>query len=732
VEKNLEKAFHIVLSHLLGDDYELRKWSLTALSRLRGQTAGEIIFERYQCDNLEGYLALAMNQADPERASQILVASLNDPQPEVRLQAAEALIVSQSDVAARVLSDAVENHIKALEGGKDTAVLVSEEALLSAVKALGGIGSASCIRTLRRLAPIEPSAKVRAKAIALLGKFANESMVPFFQGFLRDQDSRVRANAIESIDRVCSKGVVGILMSYLDDPHQRIRANAAKAIWKHGDFEVTQTIKEMLKSQDKPQRVSAIYLIGEIKHPDFMKTLLTFLQDSDPDIRRNAVTALRKLENPEHEKVLRPLLDDIDDEVRLQSLLAIVGLTGPKALPLLSERLKKDPSPIIRGSIVTELGKIGNEIILGDLLEAFSDQDPRVIANALEATAKIISANPPEKIMVRVRQLLLSESSRVRANAIRILWNWGVPSALGSLIQMLEAKDKKLKISGLHCLGEVFSSVSQGDGSHLKVFDEILRRVIKHFRQVISQKSSKAVESRVRECFTQINECLRQNQTGEALKLLQEILACDPQNVHALAMAGDLHFQEGRFDDAEQAFNNALTLQPNLGKALYTLGMIHHRRGQWAQARDKLLATLKINPKIPNAYLLLSEALENEGRINDSLQIMKRLFSMIPQNPGVAQRLCKLCFLAGQTREALKLAATLPAGKTDDPILQLLLALGEHLGHDPGAGFSRLMKLFREVTLNPHESKFSSLPAYLAKAEEIAAQTVAGPPSQIG
>ena len=189
-------------------------------------------------------------------------------------------------------------------------IFFEEDAIISAILAVGKIKNWRAIALLKKLLAQEKSARIRASIIMALGMMASDKLMPVFQSALRDEDPRVRANAIEAIESIKSGSIVGILQPYLEDPSNRVRANVAKAIWKYGDFDVSETLRQMLEHTDKWYRASAAYAIGEIKDARFIRELGRSLKDEDPDVRRNATNALRKIEFKDALPHLRPMIDD--------------------------------------------------------------------------------------------------------------------------------------------------------------------------------------------------------------------------------------------------------------------------------------------------------------------------------------------------------------------------------------------------------------------------------------
>jgi cytochrome c-type biogenesis protein CcmH/NrfG len=94
----------------------------------------------------------------------------------------------------------------------------------------------------------------------------------------------------------------------------------------------------------------------------------------------------------------------------------------------------------------------------------------------------------------------------------------------------------------------------------------------------------------------------------EAIKILRDIVASDPQDFVAWAGLGSLYFGESKLADAEKAYDRALELNPDLMVAMLKLGRIHLSN----KAFDKAIAILEkavvADPTSADALHFLGEA----------------------------------------------------------------------------------------------------------------------------
>jgi len=85
-------------------------------------------------------------------------------------------------------------------------------------------------------------------------------------------------------------------------------------------------------------------------------SLVEALRDPSPTIRALAAWSLAPARDPQLVPVLRPLLDDVQDRVRAAVAWALGQTGAAEAGPLLAERVRKDPSELVRYRAVAGLG----------------------------------------------------------------------------------------------------------------------------------------------------------------------------------------------------------------------------------------------------------------------------------------------------------------------------------------------------------------------------------------
>lgn len=96
--------------------------------------------------------------------------------------------------------------------------------------------------------------------------------------------------------------------------------------------------------------------------------------------------------------------------------------------------------------------------------------------------------------------------------------------------------------------------------------------------------------------------------------------------IQALYQQGERALAEGRYVDAEQAYERLRQLQPGLAEVDARLGLIYFQQGRFADAITPLRRALKLKPALPNVGSLLAMSLSEVGRHEEALAGLEKAF----------------------------------------------------------------------------------------------------------
>ena len=136
----------------------------------------------------------------------------------------------------------------------------------------------------------------------------------------------------------------------------------------------------------------------------------------------------------------------------------------------------------------------------------------------------------------------------------------------------------------------------------------------------------------------------RAGQTDEAISILQEMAAEEPQRTDVLVTLGDILRMQERWEDAVEIYDKALGLM-NLGTPVtwrlhYFRGIALERSGDWLRAEQDFLAALEASPESPYVLNYLGYTWVDMGvNLDEALNMIERAVEQRPQDGYIVDSL---------------------------------------------------------------------------------------------
>jgi len=108
--------------------------------------------------------------------------------------------------------------------------------------------------------------------------------------------------------------------------------------------------------------------------------------------------------------------------------------------------------------------------------------------------------------------------------------------------------------------------------------------------------------------FRKANEASEKKDYDQAITLLRQIVESDPADFPAWQALGTALFIQKEFEEAERAYAQVLSRNPDYTVALISLGRLRIARGNYEGAILTLSHAVKVEPKSPQANYFLGEA----------------------------------------------------------------------------------------------------------------------------
>lgn len=124
--------------------------------------------------------------------------------------------------------------------------------------------------------------------------------------------------------------------------------------------------------------------------------------------------------------------------------------------------------------------------------------------------------------------------------------------------------------------------------------------------------------------------------------------------IEQLMEQGMEHHRKGKLNDAEAAFRQVLTRQPNHAHALYYLGAVAFGRNQPKQAIELILRAIQLAPNEPLYHGNLGVLFATQNAMEDAIKAMRRCVELMPSYPDGYLNLGSALFQSGKLDEAIE------------------------------------------------------------------------------
>ncbi len=209
------------------------------------------------------------------------------------------------------------------------------EVVVEAVKGLGQIADPASAPALARTAQSRDS-RVRATVASALTRIVVPAAESTLRALCRDVDARVRANAVDAIvcfhpDRATMRRFYAAL---LRDEHHRVRSNALVILWPFNSKASYATLQTLIGSNVVVERSSGYWAAGKLGEEAAVRAMVRRVATEDD--QRAVEQALVALENIDRKDLMHPvrkLTAAPWPRIRLRAcrVLATVGDTGAVA-----------------------------------------------------------------------------------------------------------------------------------------------------------------------------------------------------------------------------------------------------------------------------------------------------------------------------------------------------------------------------------------------------------------
>ncbi len=124
-----------------------------------------------------------------------------------------------------------------------------------------------------------------------------------------------------------------------------------------------------------------------------------------------------------------------------------------------------------------------------------------------------------------------------------------------------------------------------------------------------------------------------ENTRAQAIEAYDHALSIDPQKVDALLNCGTLRYEEGNLKKAAEYFMRALQVDPESALAHFNLGSVLEEVGRLEAARLHLRNAVRLDPNYPDAHYNLAFVCEKLGAQNEAQRHWQAYITLDPSSP---------------------------------------------------------------------------------------------------
>jgi HEAT repeat protein len=451
-ERHLHEQLRASDSQLRDDDWQVRRAAVDTMSARRDADLLHALVAALRDGHRDFNLlssALKLLTVSGLDAAVALAELLQDPDPDLRIQAALALGTQHGPVAVDAL-------IRALD---------------------------------------DPDTNVRFHAIEAVGKLAAVRAVEPLISVLQTRDFFLAFPALDALTRIGDPHAAGPIAALLDDP--LLGAAAADALGQLGDEEVVVPLLAALEQSAVPVGALVDALVAIHGSYDETPGAASHIEDLvsasiGPTGRDRLLEQVRRSSGVHLKNVvivLGWLRDDGSIQRSLAELLGTASVNheviealvrfGSAMVDVLVEQLD-DTDPQTRRATVVALGRIGDQAAVPALLPLLELHDRDLLVAAASALARIgderafepllrligspetavrqaavgaLNSLGSPQLAARIGELLGSPDAHVRESAVRIAGYFGDPGCAGTLIARAADDDEAVRAAAIEHLG---------------------------------------------------------------------------------------------------------------------------------------------------------------------------------------------------------------------------------------------------------------------------------------
>ncbi len=323
---------------------------------------------------------------------------------------------------------------------------LTQAAWLELVTAMARLGGAEAVRFMTDvLAEADRSPALAERAALESWRLGRGAPVPSLLPLLGDSREGMRYAAAYSLARLRAPAAASRFLEGLRDPSPLVRSTAARALTRTyadsarlGHDQVADLLMHAIGDADPGVRIQALRSLATLQLPRTADRVLFLLEDPIPNVQVQAVQALGEIGGEAAgAELARIAVGDKGTWARRVEALESLARVDTARFVAVADRWSASPDWRERAAAARGWTRIRP----GTRPVALADDDPRVVAAALEAWGRAVSGPAPELLSAAATHLGHRDLA-VRATAAELLARSGNPADIPRLVAAVRLADR--------------------------------------------------------------------------------------------------------------------------------------------------------------------------------------------------------------------------------------------------------------------------------------------------
>lgn len=134
--------------------------------------------------------------------------------------------------------------------------------------------------------------------------------------------------------------------------------------------------------------------------------------------------------------------------------------------------------------------------------------------------------------------------------------------------------------------------------------------------------------------FKEAQDKIRQGDYDEAIKILKDVLAEEPEDTNALYLMGMSYSKQQMYKEAIESLTQVVQLVPDFPPAQFELAICYQNLGEKEKALEHYRKTLELDPNNPDAAYNAGLILFGQNQAEEALVLFEKAVSLRPEDPA--------------------------------------------------------------------------------------------------